>query len=101
MNTIREMLSGENKVLSSKRVMGALVLCACMYCIIYLVLNEGGTQIVENLLQTAILTAGGLLGVSTISGIWRKSTSTQQATQEEPKPIDPCEGCPHNKKGTD
>lgn len=93
---MREMLSGENKTLSSKRVMGSLVLGVCMYCIVYLVIKDGGTQIVENLLQTAMITGGGLLGVSTISNIWKKPS--HNIPEEPQRPIDPCNGCPYNKK---
>ena len=94
---MREILSGENKTLSSKRVMGSLVMGVCMYCIVYLVIKDGGTSVVENLLQTAMITAGGLLGVSTISNIWRKPNK-HTPHEEHPTYIDPCDGCPHQKK---
>ena len=68
---IREVLSGENQVLSSKRIFGALIFLVCLGCIVYLVVEEGGTQVVENLLQTAMFMAAGLLGISTVTGIWR------------------------------
>ena len=91
-NIIREVLSGENQVLSSKRIFGALIFLVCLGCIVYLVANEGGTQVVENLLQTAMFMAAGLLGISTVTGIWRdsKKSHNMDATPP-PASTDPCE----------
>lgn len=100
--TIKELLSGENGILSSKRTMGVLSLIVCLGCIVYLVIIEGGTNVVENLLQTAMMMAAGLLGVSTVTGIWRGKKHRKNGPDAEiQETIDPCEGCPHNKKGTD
>ena len=56
--------------LSSKRVIGAFVLLICMGCIVYLVITEGGTSVVEGLIQTSLIMAGALLGISSITRIW-------------------------------
>ena len=76
-SVIREVLSGENQVLSSKRILGALIFLVCLGCIVYLVVEEGGTQVVENLLQTAMFMAAGLLGISTVTGIWRDNKKSR------------------------
>ena len=60
-SNFREMISGENGVISSKRVMGVIVLVVCMICTCWLVWAEGGTQVVENLLQTLMVMAAALL----------------------------------------
>ena len=67
----RQLVSGANGIISSKRVMGMLVLVVCLICIIYLVVSEGGSGVVENLLQTAMVMAASLLGISSVTSIWK------------------------------
>ena len=57
----------ERGVASSKRILGALCLFVCLGIIVYLVIDEGGTQTVENLLQTIIIVAASLLGLGSIT----------------------------------
>lgn len=99
-SNFREMISGENGVISSKRVMGIIVLVVCMICTCWLVWSEGGTQVVENLLQTLMVMAAALLGISSITGIWKKGEKTEIKAEEHPKfdPDDPCKNCIHNTK---
>ena len=54
---LKQMISGENGQISSKRVMGIIMCFVCLGCIIYLVMFEGGTLVVENLLQTTLIMA--------------------------------------------
>lgn len=99
-SNFREMISGENGVISSKRVMGVIVLTVCMMCTCWLVWSEGGTTVVENLLQTLMIMAAALLGISSITGIWKKGEKTEIKAEEYPKfdPDDPCKNCIHNTK---
>ena len=106
-NNFREMISGENGIISSKRVMGVVVLTVCMICTCWLVWSEGGTAVVENLLQTLMIMAATLLGISSITNIWKKGASAETAktveeiTKEDPPqfdPEDPCKNCIHNTK---
>ena len=83
-NNFKELISGENGKLSSKRVMGVVVLSVCMLCTVWLVYAEGGTQVVENLLQTLMIMAAALLGISSITGIWKKGGTTE-IKADEPK----------------
>ena len=85
--------------------MGVIVLLVCLGCTIWLVISEGGTQVVENLLQTLMIMAAALLGISTITSIWRTGKSGETAKsvselQEPPKfdPEDPCKNCIYNNK---
>lgn len=100
-NNFRELVSGENGVLSSKRVMGVVILVVCIICTCWLVYAEGGTQVVENLLQTLMIMAAALLGISSVTGIWKKGGKTEIKTDENistPKvEEDPCKTCIHNK----
>lgn len=106
---MREMISDSTGQVSSKRVMGAITLVICMGCTIWLVISEGGTSVVENLLQTLMIMAAALLGISSVTGIWKKGSkveikpnepdikqSIKQTNYEDPE--DPCETCIHNKK---
>ena len=107
-SNFREMISGENGIISSKRVMGVLTLLVCMGCTIWLVISEGGTQVVENLLQTLMIMAAALLGLSTVTGIWRhgkdKTIKHEDLIEEDKEethkfdPDDPCKSCIHNTK---
>jgi hypothetical protein len=71
----------------------------------WLVWSEGGTQVVENLLQTLMIMSAALLGISSVTGIWKKGGKTEIKTNEPPRvdtPAgDPCEGCVYNKKETE
>ena len=95
-NNFKEIMTGENGRLSSKRVMGIIVLTVCLICTIWLVYNEGGTLVVENLLQTLMIMAAALLGISSVTSIWKKGITTieHKNTQVE----DPCAKCQYNKK---
>jgi hypothetical protein len=66
----REMLS-ENGVGSSKRLVGFISILVTLGCIIYLVIAEGCSTCVENLLQTVIISACALLGVSSVTSIFK------------------------------
>ena len=99
-SNFREMISGSNGIISSKRVMGVIVLVMCMICTCWLVYAEGGTTVVENLLQTLMVMAAALLGISSITGIWKKGEKTEIKADEVPPkfdPDDPCKNCIYKK----
>ena len=64
---IKQMLSGSNGVVSSKRIIGAITMLVVLGCTIYFAVNEGCTDQVENIIQTLIISACGLLGITSIS----------------------------------
>lgn len=101
-NMMREMVSGENGIVSSKRVMGIITLVVCLICVGWLVWAEGGTQVVENLLQTLMIMAAALLGISSITGIWRKgpekTIKQEDLIDDKFDPENPCKNCIHNTK---
>jgi len=68
---LREVFS-ENGVGSSKRILGTLMLIVCLVCVVYLVFSEGGTSVVENILITTTAVGAGLLGLSSVTSIWKK-----------------------------
>lgn len=58
--------------ISAKRLTGFMLILACVVCMIWLTVSEGGTMVVESLLQTSIITGCSLLGLSSVTSIWRK-----------------------------
>ena len=74
---IKEMLSGSNGVVSSKRIIGALTMLVVLGCVIYLTVHEGCTQGVENILQTLIISACGLLGITSVVNVWKNNSNKQ------------------------
>lgn len=56
---------------SAKRLTGLIMIVVALICVIILVCTEGGSETVESLLQTIIIVAASLLGISSITGIWK------------------------------
>ena len=81
---IYNMFSGTGEV-SSKRVSGLLSLLVSLGCIVYLTIDEGGTSVVESLLQTALIMASCLLGVSSVTSIWKHNKTTTTNIDENNK----------------
>lgn len=80
----REFLS-ENGNGSAKRLFGGVALLVALGCIIYLTITEGCTACVEGLLQVLIITACSLLGLSSVTSIWKtgKMNINQEKKKEE------------------
>lgn len=106
--TLREIFSGANGKLSAKRVIGGVGMFVALGCTIALVIRDGSTQVVENLLQTILITSVSLLGLPAVTGIWGSSKISVNNTQTEDdisnaqntdnEIISPCDTCKHNKK---
>jgi len=69
----REVFS-EKGVGSVKRVAGAFMVGVSMACIIYLTLTAGPVPIVQDLLQTSLITGAALLGLYSITSIWKNGS---------------------------
>ena len=69
----REVFS-EKGVGSVKRVAGAFITVISMACIVYLTITAGPVMIVENLLQTSLITGAALLGLYSITSIWKNGS---------------------------
>ena len=71
---LREIFSdGSTGVLSSKRVIGGISMAVVLICTCYLVIRDGSTDVVENLLMTIFITSASLLGLPAIAGAWGKA----------------------------
>lgn len=74
---LREVFS-ENGVGSSKRILGTLMLIVCLVCVVYLVFKEGGTSVVENILITTTAVGAGLLGLSSVTSIFKNKENKNE-----------------------
>lgn len=61
----------ENGRPSSKRVVGAFMIFVVMIVLVVTLIIHGVTPFVENLAQTALITGASLLGLSSVTSIWK------------------------------
>ena len=88
---MREIFSdGSTGMLSSKRVIGGISMAVVLLCTCYLVIRDGSTDVVENLLMTIFITSASLLGLPAIAGAWGKSKMSI-ASSEHTKETYTCE----------
>lgn len=80
----REMLS-ENGNGSSKRLVGSVAMLIALGCIVYLTISEGCSPCVEGLLQVLMITSCSLLGISSVTSIWKggKASAVKEHKKEE------------------
>jgi len=64
----------EKGIGSAKRLVGAFIAFVSMCCIVYLTITAGPVMIVENLLQTSLITGAALLGLHSITSIWKNGS---------------------------
>lgn len=55
-----------------KGTVGTLTMFGCLACIAYLTCHEGGTSVVESLLSTAMIVAATLMGVNSVTDIFKQ-----------------------------
>ena len=97
---IKEIFEDEEGYASSKRIIGAIIIFIALGCIIWLTVTEGGTNVVEDLLSTALFIGGTLLGISSIASIWKYPNikNNTKEIEETPSEENPCDTCVYNKK---
>ena len=114
---MREIFSdGSTGVLSSKRVIGGISMAVVLICTCYLVIRDGSTDVVEDLLMTIFITSASLLGLPAIASAWGKAkvhignaepikqeTQTPEPTPEpieepEQSNIPDCDNCYYKNK---
>jgi len=76
---IREALS-ENNVGSAKRLLGAIIIMICLGLICYFAIVEGATDNVKSLIETSLIIACALLGLSSITSIWKRDENSDNNT---------------------
>ena len=89
---LREIFSdGTTGTLSSKRVIGGISMAVVLLCTCYLVIRDGSTDVVENLLMTIFITSASLLGLPAIAGAWGKSRMNIESSEHTIKETYTCE----------
>ena len=63
----------ENGVGSAKRLIGVMMTVVAMLCLCYLTINFGAVEVVESLLNTTIITGAALLGLYSITSIFKNN----------------------------
>lgn len=82
----KEVLIGafcENGIGSAKRIIGAIIIIGVMFCTVWSCVNYGMIDNVKSVIETEIITAGGLLGITSITNIWRKKLVVVEKEDEE------------------
>ena len=72
----RETFSGPYGYLSSKRILGGIVLIVCLFFIVFQALQEGITDNIKELFEWLIITSSTLLGITSITNIFRNNKNT-------------------------
>lgn len=70
-SVLREIFSSASGHLSSKRILGGIVLLTCLVAVIVQACQEGITDNIKTLFEWFIATSTGLLGITSITGIWK------------------------------
>lgn len=85
MSSFKEIFSGSNGYLSSKRVLGGIVLIACLVFCIIQGAREGMTDNIKDLFEILIITSTTLLGITSVTSIWkgRNTKNTKNTKIEE------------------
>lgn len=75
---LKEILSGESGHLSSKRVLGAIVLLTCLICVVIQAAKEGVTDNITTLFEWLIITSTTLLGITSVTSIWKNKSKNDE-----------------------
>lgn len=68
---LKEIFSSDNGYLSSKRVLGGIVLMSCLIFTIVQAVREGMTDNLKDLFEWLIITSTALLGINSVTSIWK------------------------------
>lgn len=67
---------------SSKRIVGAFIMFMVMVCTTISVCKEGMTIYNRDIIEVEVITAGALLGVSSVTSIWKKNNDRPTNSEE-------------------
>lgn len=73
----------ENGQPSSKRVLGCLMILVILGLLIAFTAGEGCTDNVKDIIELVIITAGALLGISSVTSIWKGGSGTKVENKSE------------------
>ena len=78
----KQVFSGSNGVASSKRILGAFCLLVCTGIITYLAITQKDSDNVKELLEMLMGVSALLLGISSVTGIWKKYPTNKEKYNE-------------------
>lgn len=81
-NIFREIFSASSGYLSSKRILGAIVLLACLTITIVQATREGMTDNIKDLFEVLIITSTALLGITSVTSIWKGKKEKTKIEEE-------------------
>lgn len=80
---LRETFSASSGHLSSKRILGGIVLISCLiFCIVQGV-REGMTDNIKDLFEILIITSTTLLGITSVTSIWKGRNIKKTKIEED------------------
>ena len=82
-NIFRETFSSSSGHLSSKRILGGIVLMTCLIFIVIQAVREGMTDNIKDLFEILIITSTALLGITSVTNIWKGGKTTKRTKTEE------------------
>ena len=82
-NILREIFSASSGYLSSKRILGAIVLLACLAIAVAQAIREGMTDNIKDLFEVLIITSTALLGITSVTSIWKNGKPKNKKIEEE------------------
>ena len=82
-NILREIFSASSGYLSSKRILGAIVLLACLAIAVAQAIREGMTDNIKSLFEVLIITSTALLGITSVTSIWKNGKTKNKKIEEE------------------
>lgn len=82
-NQFKEIFCASNGYLSSKRVLGAIVLLGCLGVVIGEAIAEGITDNIKSLIEVLIITSTALLGITSVTNIWKQGKTKRTKIEED------------------
>lgn len=80
---LKELFSSDSGYLSSKRVLGGIVLISCLIFTIVQAVREGMTDNIKDLFEILIITSTTLLGITSITNIWKNGKTKRTKIEED------------------
>lgn len=82
-SVLRDIFSASSGHLSSKRILGAIVLLTCLVVVVFRTHTEGITDNIKGLFEWFIATSTALLGITSITSIWKSNTTNKNAKNSD------------------
>ena len=82
-NILRETFSASSGHLSSKRILGGIVLISSLIFCIVQGAREGITDNIKDLFEILIITSTALLGITSVTNIWKNGNAQRTKIEED------------------